>query len=105
MEPVVELNAAGQVVAKPIDLGPPTDQVFLLLYGTGIRGRGTTPNTTVTVGGATQTVQYTGAQGQFLGLDQVNVRLNRNLAGRGLVDVLLRQNFTVNSNVIKVQIR
>lgn len=105
VEPVVELNAAGQVVAKPIDLGPPTDQVFLLLYGTGIRGRGTTPNTTVTVGGATQTVQYTGAQGQFLGLDQVNVRLNRNLAGRGLVDVLLRQNFTVNSNVIKVQIR
>ncbi len=105
VEPVVEVNAAGQVVARPIDLGAATDQVFLLLYGTGIRGRGTAPTTTVMVGGQPQTVQYAGAQGQFIGLDQVNVRLNRNLAGRGLVDVVLTLNFQLQSNVLRVNIR
>lgn len=105
VEPVVELNAAGQVVAKPIDLGPATEQVFLLLYGTGIRGRASTPTTTVSVAGANQVVQYAGAQGEFVGLDQVNIRLNRNLAGRGLVEIKLTQNFSLESNVIKVLIR
>ncbi len=105
VEPVVEVNAAGQVVARPIDLGPATDQVFLLLYGTGIRGLGSTPSRGVTVGGQGQTVQYAGPQGEFIGLDQVNVRLNRNLAGRGLVDIKLVLNFSLESNVIRVNIR
>src|SRR6266478_319800 len=30
----------GRIVAKPIDLGPTTDQVYLILYGTGIRNAG-----------------------------------------------------------------
>jgi uncharacterized protein (TIGR03437 family) len=41
------------------------------------------------VDGVLQEVLYAGAQGAFAGLDQVNVRLSRNLAGRGLVDVSL----------------
>jgi uncharacterized protein (TIGR03437 family) len=105
VEPVVELNAAGQVVARPIDLGPPDEQVFLLLYGTGIRSRGTPPTNQVTVGGAVQTIQYAGPQGEFVGLDQVNIRLNRTLAGRGLLDVVLSQNSNLRSNAVKIQIR
>jgi uncharacterized protein (TIGR03437 family) len=102
---VVELNGAGQIVARPIDLGPATDQVFLLLYGTGIRGRGTAPTNSVTIAGLGQQVSYSGPQGEFVGLDQVNVRLNRNLAGRGLVEIKLTQNFSLESNTIKVNIR
>lgn len=104
-EPVVEVNGAGQIVARPIDLGPATDQVFLLLYGTGIRGRGSSPTNSVSIAGIAQQIQYAGAQGEFIGLDQVNVRLNRNLAGRGLVEIKLTQNFSVESNAIKVNIR
>ncbi len=37
-EPIAEFNQAqNRFVAKPIDLGPANDQVFLILYGTGLR--------------------------------------------------------------------
>jgi len=70
----------------PIDLGGEGDQVILLLFGTGIRG-GT--NVSVRIGGLEAPVLGFAAQGQFVGLDQVNVRLPRALAGRGEVDVVL----------------
>ncbi|MEP7340113.1 MAG: SBBP repeat-containing protein [Acidobacteriota bacterium] len=73
----------------PIDLGPPSDQVFLILFGTGIRGNGSLSNISATIGGESAEVLYAGPQGDFIGLDQVNVRLPRNLAGRGQVDVVL----------------
>ena len=39
-EPVVEFDPVqNRIVARPIDLGVEGDQVFLLLFGTGIRGR------------------------------------------------------------------
>ena len=76
----------------PISLGSSTDQVYLELFGTGIRGAGS--NVTVTVGGTAATVSYAGAQGggapgSFYGLDQVNVLLPHSLAGSGTVNVVL----------------
>jgi uncharacterized protein (TIGR03437 family) len=73
----------------PIDLGPQSDRVFLILFGTGIRGNSSLSNISVTIGGENAEVLYAGPQGDFIGLDQVNVRLPRNLAGRGQVDVML----------------
>ena len=79
----------GSCAAAPIDLGPETDQVFLELYGSGIRGRQDLQGVSVAVGGIAAEVLYAGAQGSFPGLDQVNVRLPRSLAGHGVVDMAL----------------
>ncbi len=80
--------AAGSCAAVPIDLGSDTDQVYLLLFGTGIRNR-TTP-ATANVGGLPVPVLAAIAQGQFPGLDQVNVGpLPRSLAGKGVVDIVV----------------
>ena len=69
-------------VAVPIDLGPATDQVFLILYGTGLRYRSSLSNVTATIGGTTAQVLYAGAQGSLVGLDQINVLIPRSLMGR-----------------------
>ncbi|MEP6961411.1 MAG: hypothetical protein ABI995_05000, partial [Acidobacteriota bacterium] len=74
-------------VPQPITLGAATDQVFLLLFGTGIRGR--EGALAATIGGTPVEVLYAGPQGQFDGLDQVNLRLPRELAGRGEMDVIV----------------
>ena len=72
----------------PIDLGSESDEIFLLLFGTGIRGF--TSQVTATVGGENVPVLGPGPQGQFVGLDQVNIGpLPRSLAGRGEVDIIL----------------
>jgi uncharacterized protein (TIGR03437 family) len=89
-EPVVRFDTAqNRFVAVPVDLGEASDQVFLLLFGSGLRGRSALDAVSVTVGGEQAEVVYAGAQGSYVGLDQVNVRLPRSLAGRGEVDVIL----------------
>lgn len=90
-EQVVKFDfAKGQWVALPIDLGAATEQVYLILYGTGIRLRSSLSNVTATIGGTPATVSYAGAQNDFVGLDQVNILLPRSLIGRGLVEVVLQ---------------
>jgi uncharacterized protein (TIGR03437 family) len=89
-EPVARFDAAqNRFVAIPIDLGPDTDQVFLLLFGTGIKFRGALSAVSVRIGGADAPVSFAGAQGDFVGLDQVNALLPRSLAGRGEVEISL----------------
>lgn len=89
---VFRVRANGQQVYEPanapIDLGIPGDRVFLILYGTGMRGRSNLNRVQVTLGGTPLAVSYAGAQGDFVGLDQVNVELPPNLAGRGQLDLL-----------------
>lgn len=70
----------------PVDLGPAADQVVLVLYATGLNGQS---GTTATIGGTGTTPLYAGPQGQFAGLDQVNLLLPRTLAGRGKVEVTI----------------
>jgi uncharacterized protein (TIGR03437 family) len=78
----------GSPVAKPIDLGPPGDQVYLVLFGTGIRNAGT-GGVTVDIQGLSAPVSYAGPQGEFDGLDQINVLPPAALAGDGDVKVVL----------------
>jgi uncharacterized protein (TIGR03437 family) len=73
--------------APVIDLGPGTDQVYLVLYGTGIRYRSSPASVLATVQNVNVPVEYSGPQGDLPGLDQVNLRLPRSLAGRGMVDL------------------
>ena len=76
-------------VAVPIDFGPATDQLFLVLFGSGLRLRSSLSAVTCTVGGLDASVEYAGSVGGLVGLDQVNLRLPRNLEGRGEVSLLL----------------
>jgi endoglucanase len=77
---VWELAADG-----PVEFGPPPERLFLVLYGTGVRG-----TASVRVGEMESTPSYAGPQGQYPGLDQVVVELDRSFAGRGEVNVALR---------------
>jgi uncharacterized protein (TIGR03437 family) len=72
-------------VTGPIDLGSESDQVFLVLFGTGLRGR--SGAAVVRLGADAAQVTYAGAQSQFEGLDQVNVQLTQSLRGRGAMPV------------------
>ena len=78
-------------LSVPIDLGSGDQRVFLLLFGTGIRGVSGRDQVTATVGGENVKVQAAVAQGEFLGLDQVNIGpLDRDtFQGRGEVDLVL----------------
>lgn len=78
-----------QHIPVPIDLGAESDQVFLIAFGTGFRGLGGLGPVSATIGGVAAQVVFAGPQGDLVGLDQLNLRLPRSLAGRGLVDVSL----------------
>jgi uncharacterized protein (TIGR03437 family) len=93
-----------KIVAVPIDLGSEADQVFLILYGTGIRFRSALSAVVAKLGGTEAQVIYAGSHDQFVGLDQVNVRLPRSLIGRGEVEVTLTVDNRV-ANTVKVSIK
>jgi uncharacterized protein (TIGR03437 family) len=89
-EAISRFDAAQQrFVAIPIDLGPATDAVYLILYGTGLRFRSALTAVTASIGGTNAGVLYAGGETGFVGLDQVNVLLPRSLIGRGEVDVVV----------------
>lgn len=102
-EPTVTVNQ-GQVVAVPIDLGPATDEVYLMLYTTGVRYRSDLSNITATIGGVSARVLFAGSQGTFVGLDQVNLLVPRSLVGRGEVDVELRVDGQI-ANTVRASFR
>ena len=61
-------------------------EIYLVLYGTGIRGR--TQNAVfVTVAGSPVEVLYAGPQGFFPALDQINVRVPLTVGGFGNVEI------------------
>jgi len=95
--------AANRYVATPIDLGPEGDQVFLVLYGTGLRNRSALAAVTAAVGTSNAEVLYAGPQGGQ-GLDQINLRLARTLIGAGDVEVRLNVDGRP-SNAVRVTIR
>jgi uncharacterized protein (TIGR03437 family) len=104
-EPVAQFDVAqNRFIARPLDLGPETEQVFLILFGTGIRQRSSLSAVIATIGGAYAEVSFAGAQGDFAGLDQVNVRVPRSLAGRGEIDVLLTVEAQM-ANAVRVNIK
>lgn len=104
-EPVSRFDqASGQVVAVPIDLGPATDQVFLILFATGVRYRSELSAVSCNIGGLIRTPQYAGQQNDFVGLDQINVPLSRELIGRGSVNVILTADGKL-SNTVTVSVR
>jgi uncharacterized protein (TIGR03437 family) len=94
----------GSCVPKPIDCSADDVEIFLELYGTGIRGRSSLAAVTAKIGGADTTVLYAGPVGGMSGLDQVNLTVSRSLIGRGEVDVELRVDGKP-ANTVKVNIK
>ncbi len=82
-------TAAGSCVAAPIQFGNPAEDVYLALFGTGIRGHAPGDAVTARIGDITAEVTYAGPQSEFDGLDQVNVKLPHTLAGKGSLDLVL----------------
>ena len=93
-----------RIVAVPIDLGVVGDQVFLILNGTGIRFRSNLSAVSAKIGGTDAPVLFAGEQGDFVGLDQINVLLPRTLISRGEVDVALTVDDKA-ANTVKINIR
>jgi len=86
LQAVYQLNLV-DVVPLPINLGPASEQVYLELYGTGIRNA---KSVSVTIGGVGVPVLYSGAAPGYAGEDQVNIGpLPQSLAGHGAVNILL----------------
>jgi uncharacterized protein (TIGR03437 family) len=82
-----QCNSSGQnCTPVPIPVGTGTDQFYVVLYGTGIRGLSSAANIKVTVGNVNAPVQYAGPQ-SIAGLDQVNIFLPAMLKGRGQLPV------------------
>ena len=97
----VETN---QWVTLPIEPGPTADRLFVAFYGTGIRGRASLSEVTATLGGEPVAVSYAGAQGNYYGVDQVNIEIPRELLGRGEMDFVLRINGQ-ESNAVQVSLK
>jgi uncharacterized protein (TIGR03437 family) len=90
--------------ATPIDLGAETDIVVVTLFGTGLRKNTDLTRVRATIGGVDAPVLFAGAQGQFAGLDQVNLQLSRSLQGRGEVPIILTvDGQTANTSTINVR--
>jgi len=87
--PAIATCSSGGCTPIPIDLGSSTDQEYLELFGTGIRGAGGASAVTATVGNTACQVAFAGAQGTYFGLDQVNVELPHSLAGSGTVNLVM----------------
>jgi len=82
----------GAIVPAPINMGPPTDLVYLIIFGTGMRKNSGASNISVDFGGGiTKTLSSSQFEGCFaapglIGVDQCNVLLPRSLIGRGLIN-------------------
>ena len=94
-------GGAASCTALPIPRWPADEELFLVLYATGLRHRTPEETVSVRIGGQEADVTYAGLQPQFSGLDQVNVRVPRDLQGRGLVDLVMRVG-AAESNTVQV---
>ena len=79
-----------QFVGVPINVAAEAGQVFLTLFGTGIRGVSSAEQIAATINGETVPLLAFAPSGEFDGLDQVSIGpLPADLVGSGEVEILL----------------
>jgi uncharacterized protein (TIGR03437 family) len=107
-EPVSRAEGGSQIpipIDLGADLGNASDQIYLLLFGTGFRNFAQPSGMAVTVGGLNLQVLGYAAVAGLAGLDQCNVGpLPRSLAGRGNVNIVLTAGTKV-ANTVTVNIK
>lgn len=79
----------GACVFLPLNFGQAQDQLFLSIYATGLRNLKKS-DIRVMANGVDLPVDYLGPHSYFVGLDQINIRIPRSLAGTGLTDIEMR---------------
>jgi uncharacterized protein (TIGR03437 family) len=100
VQDVYQLGPSNAIVPLPIDVT--SGQVYLLLFGTGVRNAKTV---VATVGNQNVPVLYAGPQGTFVGEDQINIGpLPASLAGAGAVALQLTAD-GVNANKASITIQ
>jgi uncharacterized protein (TIGR03437 family) len=93
-------------VTVPVDVSNPAEQVFLILFGTGIGYRPYfRTDLLAQVGGQNCEITFAGPQGSLAGVDQVNVRLSQNLAGRGEIEITLITQEGATANPVKINLK
>lgn len=88
-EPIAQYDqTAKRYVPLPIDLGPESEQVFLILFGTGFPPI-PIPLTLVSAKAGSEPVEvaYFGRSREYVGVDQINLKLPRSLIGKGQVNL------------------
>jgi len=96
-------SAANRFDPIEIDLGPATDAVALVAFGTGFRAASQSA-VSATIGGTPSPFVATAAAPNFIGLEQANILIPRSLIGSGLVNVV----FTANgkpANAVQINIK
>ncbi|NDD62491.1 MAG: DUF1566 domain-containing protein [Acidobacteria bacterium] len=80
-QPVARYDqATNRVVAVPVDTTIDKDELYLALFGTGLRFRSGLGTIAASIGGYDAQVVFAGPQGDFVGLDQLNLRIPAALA-------------------------
>lgn len=96
--------AANQFVPEPIDISvlrPSLDRIFLLLFGTGLRGA-TQANVSVQIGLQNYAVLYAGPAPGLLGVDQINLEFQRGTLPGGEYDLQVTANGRL-TNTVRVR--
>jgi uncharacterized protein (TIGR03437 family) len=76
-----------RLVPAPTELGRESEQVYLLLFGTGLRHRPDKAALYASLSGERWPVAYAGPQGALAGVDQINLPLPSHWRGRGEVEL------------------
>jgi uncharacterized protein (TIGR03437 family) len=104
-------TALNRFVPVPIDVSRTDEEVYLVLYGTGLppaclsNGQCFLNGMSLTAGGSALPLSYVGRQGSIAGLDQINALLPRSLANYGLLNVIFLNGNNAPSNTVQIQIR
>jgi len=103
-EEVGQFNSdIGKFVPLPIDNSIAEDQLYLVLYGTGWRGRIAEENATAYVGNLKGEIKYLGRQGRFIGMDQANILLPKLLTKGNYSIKLIVDGKAANEVVISIK--
>ncbi|MEP7342393.1 MAG: Ig-like domain-containing protein [Acidobacteriota bacterium] len=104
-------SAQGKWITKPIDMGPSSDRLFLILYVSGVRQAADdnddgnqNEKIRVLIGGVEITPAYVAPQTQFVGLEQINVEIPRSLIGQRNLSVAVAALDYGTSNVIDIEL-
>jgi uncharacterized protein (TIGR03437 family) len=97
-------ESLGRFVAVPLEFLAPDEELFLVLFGTGVRGHSENEAVSLKLGGVSVPVLFAGAQGELVGVDQINAQLPRSLVGRGVVNIELQVGEQT-TNVVTIQMQ
>jgi uncharacterized protein (TIGR03437 family) len=105
-EPIARYDESQKkFVPAPIALSGTNDNVFLIIFGSGIRGRSSLDEVKVTIGGVKAEVSYAGPAGDgFIAVDQLNILFPSSIDGGGDVEVVVTVDGRVaNTFIINIQ--